>query len=77
MSFPEGIRAWDISHFRNVHKNFTQELDPGQSLDLHIQSSDWQGLSQIEKYRRCTANLQWVIQRALDKRMAIRAMGSG
>ncbi len=77
MSFPEGIIAWDIDHFRNAHENFTQQLDPGQSLDLHIQSSEWDGLSSIEKYKRCTANLQWVIQHALDNLMAIRAMGSG
>jgi FAD/FMN-containing dehydrogenase len=77
MSLPEGIKPWDIDHFRNAHENFTQQLDPGQSLDLHIQSSAWDGLSSIEKYNRCTSNLQWVIQQALDKLMAIRAMGSG
>lgn len=77
MKYPSGVKAWQIRRFENAHENFTQPLDNGQSFDLNLTDPAWQGMNQLDQYNQCTKNLQWIIKCALNKRMAIRAMGSG
>ncbi len=77
MSLPAGIAKWNIKKFRNAHQNFTQELDENQSYQLYLNDPEWQGLSSLEQYNKCTENIQWIIKEALDRDMSLRAMGSG
>lgn len=77
MSYPKGIKPWKIKAFTNAHQNFTQQLYPDQSFDVHLQDPAWDSLSQIEQYNLCTKNLQWIIQHCLENQINVRAMGSG
>lgn len=77
MTLPAGIAHWNIKKFRNAHQNFTQELDENQSYQLYLNDPEWQDLSSLEQYNKCTDNIQWIIKDALDKNMSVRAMGSG
>ncbi|MBB4080518.1 hypothetical protein GGR28_003152 [Lewinella aquimaris] len=77
MDYPVGVKAWKIDHFRNAHDNYLQSLSKNASFDLHIANPEWNGLSQLERYNRCTRNLQWVLRTALDNDLNLRAMGSG
>ncbi len=77
MSYPNGIRAWEIEKFTNLHENFTQHLDKNQSYDPYINDESWLELDQFEQYKRCTENLQWIIRESMSKQMNVRAMGSG
>ena len=77
MALPPGIAQWKIDRFENAHLNFVQPLDKDQSFDLHLKDPGWRGLSQLEQYNLCTRNLQWIIKTAIDRRLSVRAMGSG
>jgi hypothetical protein len=77
MPYPHGVEAWRIKSFSNAHTNFTQPLDENQSYDLFIDSPFFSRLPVFEQYRKCTQNLQWIIQDAMSKQMNVRAMGSG
>ena len=77
MAYPTGVRAWRIKEFSNAHKNFKQPLDHNQSYDLFIDDEEFTRLDQLTQYSKCTENIQWVIQDAMDKKFNLRAMGSG
>jgi hypothetical protein len=77
MSFPEGVKSWRIDKFTNAHNSFNQALKPDMSYDLFIDEPGFASLSALEKYNKCTTNLMWIINDALQKGLKIRAMGSG
>jgi hypothetical protein len=77
MAFPEGIDSWKISAFTNAHENFSQPLDKDQSYDLFLDSPAIASLPPFEQYALCTRNIMWVIRDAIEKRLNVRAMGSG
>ncbi len=77
MPYPAGVIPWNIKEFSNVHDNFVQPLAENQSFDLILNDPAFQDLDPMDQYRKCTENLQWIIQSALDAKMKIRAMGSG
>lgn len=76
-NYPPGVTPWKIDRFENAHENFVQRLDKDQSFDVHARIPEWEGLSAMEQYQKCTQNLQWIISRCLDKELSLRAMGSG
>jgi len=75
MTYPQGVRPWKIREFKNAHDNFIQPLDEDQSFDLTL--DDFKALAPFDQYLKCTENLQWVIKKAMEKQINIRAMGSG
>jgi hypothetical protein len=77
MTYPAGIKPWNIKEFTNAHENFTQPLDENQSFDMFLDDASWQALDQLSQYNKCTENFQWIIQQAMTKNMNLRAMGSG
>jgi|SRR5688572_11213817 len=77
MTFPEGVKSWRIDEFSNAHNSFTQGLQPNMSYDLFIDEPGFAQLTSLEKYNKCTQNLMWVINDALQKGLKLRAMGSG
>ncbi|MFA0963725.1 FAD-binding protein [Roseivirga sp. BDSF3-8] len=77
MNYPAGIRPLKIKEFSNAHVNFIQPLDEDQSFDVHLQDEAWGQMSGLQQYNACTSNFQWIIKRALEKQLSVRAIGSG
>lgn len=73
MSLPEGIESMPITRWTNGHENFTVPLNPDACFALKIPA----GMSDAEGYHATTANFQWLIKNAIDRRFSLRALGNG
>ncbi len=71
---PEGIERIRIREWENKHENFVQKLEKNASFKLRLPASKD---SSAAKYRATTKNFQWLIKHAIDKKIRLRAMGSG
>lgn len=69
---PKGIEPMDITDWENAHQNFTNKYTKGASFALRVFSPN----STIEDYNATTANIQWLIQYAIDNKTTLRAMGN-
>ncbi len=69
---PHGVTAFDAAGIlkQNAHQNFTHDFKPGHSYSINVNGND------INAYNEATANIQWVIQQAIDNNIRLRAMGS-
>jgi hypothetical protein len=74
MALPNGIEQWDIREWQNAHKNFTARFTKNASFSL--KNPDNLPTS-AEKYKKTTANFQWLIQHGIDNNLQLRAMGNG
>lgn len=81
MDLPLGIKPLIIDQWKwtNAHSNFTQPLRPDSSFELTISDPDFKQAYPTfkEKYHKTTENFQWLIKYAIDKKIRLRAMGSG
>lgn len=72
-ALPKGVEAFHPEDpWSNAHQNFTHRYTPGASYALRVFSDD----STIEDYNATTANIQWLIQNAIDKGTTLRAIGN-
>jgi len=81
MDLPLGIKPLLIDKWKwtNAHTNFVQDLCEGSSFELTVSDPEFEKAYPTfkEKYHKTTANIQWLIQYAIDHKIRLRAMGSG
>lgn len=81
MDLPLGIKSLSIhkGKWSNAHINFTQRLKKDASFELTVSDLEFKAKYTTfrEKYHKTTENLQWLIKYAIEKKLKLRAMGSG
>ena len=72
-NLPKGVEAFHPDDpWTNAHQNFTHRFTPGASYTLRVFSDD----STLDDYNATTANIQWLIQNAIDTGNTLRAIGN-
>ena len=81
MELPLGVKLLKINQgkFTNAHANFTQKLTKDASFELTVSDPVFKQKypSFKEKYNKTTQNIQWLIRHAIEKKIRLRAVGSG
>lgn len=73
--FPKGIEVIpNFTEWENCHQNFKHSFKKDASYKLRMPDNT---ASDEDNYRGVTANMQWLIQHAIDNGQQLRAMGSG